>query len=347
MILRVAIIGFGNVGQGFARMLLSKRDWLLRSKGLDVEVVAISTRSKGSLMSDRALDLERALDEIENSGTLSGYSEALTDLPPLKMIERTVADMMVELTTLNIDTGQPAMEHIAKALGCGMDVVTANKGPIAFAYNELRALARSRGVHLRFEGTVMDGTPIFSLVERALPGCEVLGMTGILNSTSNFVLGEMSSGKSTDDAIAEAQRRGIAEADPSLDIDGWDASAKITALANVLMNAGMTPKDVDRTGVREVTKKMLDEAMDQGMKIKLIASARRVGGDVKLTVEPKRIGQDSPFWNVDGTSSALTISTDLMGDLTIFEQDPSLTQTSYAVFSDMLHIIESIRSGTI
>lgn len=347
MILRLAIIGFGNVGQEFARLLLAKRQWLLRSRGLDVEVVAISTKSRGSLISERALDLERVLKELQEEGNLNGYPDSRTDLSAIDIIDKTVADMVVELTTLNIDSGQPAIDHITRALECGMDVVTANKGPIAFAYNELRALARSRGAHLRFEGTVMDGTPVFSLAEKTLPGCQVLGLRGILNSTSNYVLTEMSRGRTTVDAVKEAQARGIAEADPSLDIDGWDAAAKITALANVLMDAKKTPKDVDRTGVGEVSTGKLTEAREKGEKIKLIASATVVGDDVKLVVRPEAIGPDSPFWSVEGTSSALTLRTDLMGDLTILEEAPALTQTAYAVFSDMLHTIESIRAGSL
>lgn len=347
MILRLAIIGFGNVGQEFARLLLLKRAWLLRTKGLDVEVLAICTRSKGTLLSERALDLARVLEEMESKGNLEGYPDSHTGMSPLDVIERTSADMMIELTTLDVESGQPAIEHISKALGCGMDVVTANKGPIAFAYNDLRILSRSRGVHFRFEGTVMDGTPIFSLVEKTLPGCSVLGLSGILNSTSNFVLTEMARGRTSEEAIEEAKSRGIAEADPSLDMDGWDAAAKITALANVLMDARKTPKDVDRTGVRGVSAKALADATASGKKVRLIASASMESGEAKLVVKPETIGPDSPFWTVDGTSSALTIRTDLMGDLTIIEGDPVITQTAYAVFSDMLHVIESIRSGTL
>lgn len=347
MIFRLAIIGFGNVGQEFARLLLAKRPWLLRSKGLDVEVVAISTRSRGSLMSERALDLERVLKEIEEKGSLEGYPDSHTDLSPIRIIDKTVADMVIELTTLNIDSGQPAIDHITRALECGMDVVTANKGPIAFAYNELRAVARSRGVRLRFEGTVMDGTPVFSLVEKTLPGCQVLGLRGILNSTSNYVLTEMSRGRTAADAIKEAQARGIAEADPSLDMDGWDAAAKITALANVLMDARKTPKDVDRTGVRDISAKELADARSSGKRIRLIATAAVEGDDIRLVVRPEAVGPDSPFWPVEGTSSALTIRTDLMGDLTILEEAPALTQTAYAVFSDLLHTVESIRSGSL
>lgn len=347
MILRVAIIGFGNVGQEFARLLLSKRDWLLRKKGLDVEVLAIATRSRGSLISKNAIDLGNVLERLKDGGTLTDFGPETTTEMPIGIIQKCDADLMIELTTLNIENGKPAIEHIKAAIDCGMDVITANKGPIAFAYHELRDMARSRGVHLRFEGTVMDGTPIFNLVEKTLPGCEILGLEGILNSTSNFVLDQMSGGRSMKEAVAEAQRKGIAEADPSLDIDGWDASAKITALANVLMGADTTPRAVDRKGVGEITVADVEVANAQGKKIKLIASAEREDGKVKLKVMPLRIGSEHPFWSVDGTSSALTLKTDLMGDLTIFERGPGITQTAYAVFSDLLLTVESIRNGTL
>jgi homoserine dehydrogenase len=193
----------------------------------------------------------------------------------------------------------------------------------------------------------MDGTPIFNLVERTLPGCEILGLTGILNSTSNFILAQMSAGRSMDEAMKEAQRRGFAETDPSLDIDGWDAAAKIAALANVLMEAQVNPTMVKRTGIRDVRVEDLREAASKGKKIKMIASAKPSSDGMKLTVSTELIGPDHPFWSVDGTSSALTIRTDLMGELTIIESNPTVTQTAYAVFSDMLLIVEAIRSGTI
>ncbi len=347
MILRLAIIGFGNVGQEFARMLLDKRDWLLKTKGLDVEIVAISTRSRGSLISDRGLDLERILDLLAKGKSLDEYGEEATECTARQIIDRTIADMMVELTALNVEDGQPATDHIAHALSEGMDVVTANKGPIAFAYRDLRTLARSRGARFRFEGTVMDGTPIFSLMEKTLPGCEVMEMRGILNSTSNYVLTAMANGRSMKDAVMEAQAKGIAEADPKLDLEGWDAAAKITALANVLMDARMTPRDVDRMGINDIASEIMNEAAKQGNRVRLVASASRNGDRVELRVRPESVSSDSPFWSVNGTSSAITIRTDLMGELTILETNPELTQTAYAVFSDMIHVVESIRSGTL
>jgi homoserine dehydrogenase len=347
MILRLAMIGFGNVGQEFARLLLAKRDWLLKQKGLDVEILAISTKSRGSLISERALDLEKVLKTLSEEGNLRSYGPEQTDLSPARIIDKCKADMMIELTTLNTENGQPAIDHITNALESGMDVVTANKGPIAFAYDRLRSLSRSRGVHFRFEGTVMDGTPIFNLVERTLPGAEILGLEGILNSTSNYVLSEMSNGKTMDQAITEARKRGFAEADPSLDIDGWDAAVKITALANVLMGASMDPHKVERKGIRDIGLDEIKKAASKGKKMKMIARASIMGEKVALSVRPELVSPESPFWAVDGTSSAVTIRTDLMGDITLVENNPPATATAYAVFSDMLLIVEAIRAGTL
>ena len=347
MILRLAIIGFGNVGQEFARLLIAKRDWLLKKKGLDIEVVAIATKTRGSIMADKALDLERVLRELEQHSSLRGYGPGITDLKPLDIIDKSNADLMIELTPLNIDDGQPAIDHISIALQSGMDVVTANKGPVAFAYDKLRSLAKSRNAHFRFEGTVMDGTPVFNLVEKTLQGCEILGIGGVLNSTSNFVLTEIASGRSMDAAIKEAQRLGFAESDPSMDIDGWDAAAKITALANVLMDAGSNPRLVNRKGIRGISEVDVRAAANSGKKFRQIASATRERGVVELKVEPVRVGSDSLYWPIDGTSSAVTLKTDLMGDVTIVETDPAVAQTAYAVLSDILIVVEAIRCGTL
>ena len=347
MILRLALVGFGNVGQEFARLLLAKREWLLKTKGLDVQVLAIATKTKGSLVSKDGLRLDKVLDRMKSTGALTDFGPEITKLAPLEIIDKTAADVMVELTPLNVESGQPAIDHIKAAFMVGLDVITANKGPIAFAYNELRSLARSRSVHFRFEGTVMDGTPVFSLVEKTLPGCEILGIEGVLNSTSNFVLTEMDAGRSMEAAIREAQRRGFAEADPALDIEGWDASCKIAALANVLMDARTNPRKVDREGIGGTTPDELAAAKSARKKIKQIAVAAKKGDQVVLEVKKRLIDEGSPFWSVEGTSSAITLKTDLMGDITVVESGPSITQTAYAILSDMLLIVESIRSGTL
>jgi homoserine dehydrogenase len=340
MILRLAIVGFGRVGQEFTRLLLSKREWLFNAMGLDIKVLAIADSMKGSLASKKGLDLKRVLGTVESEGTLMSYGRELTDLSTVGILEHCNADIMVELTTLNIDTGQPAIDHVKTAFEMGMDAITANKGPIAFAYDKLKAMASAKNAHFRFEGTVMDGTPVFNLVERALPGCRVEAISGILNSTTNFVLAMMERGKSMEDALEEAKRLHITEADPSIDIDGWDAAVKIAALANVLMDARTTPKGVEREGIRNVSLESIRQAASKGKKVKLVANAERTSGVVRTEVAPKLVGPESPFWCLNGTSSALTLKTDLMGKITIIEDEPTLAQTAYAILSDMLLIAE-------
>jgi homoserine dehydrogenase len=341
----LAMIGFGNVGQAFARLLISQKEWLRENYGLEVEVLAISTRSRGSLMSKKAIDLHRVLGVLDIGEVFRESMPEHVKLSPLEIIEGCDANLMVELTTLNIDSGQPAIEHIRKALRRGMHVVTANKGPIAYAYDELSLLAGTRGLQFRFEGTVMDGTPVFNLVKRTLPGCEIESVQGLLNSTSNFILTETSRGISFEEALGEAIRVGVAEADPSLDIDGWDAAAKITVLANVLMGARSTPKEVDRTGIRGISNESLRKAAASGMKYKLVARAEKASGEVKTRVRPELVGPDNLFWSVDGRSSAITFKTDLMGEISVVEHNPSIMQTAYAIYSDMLLIAESINAS--
>jgi homoserine dehydrogenase len=339
------MIGFGNVGQAFARLLISKKEWLREAYGLEVEVLAISTRSRGSLMSKKAIDLQRVLGMLERGEIFRDSMPEHVDLSPLEIIEGCDANLMVELTPLNIDSGQPAIDHIRKALSRDMHIVTANKGPIAYAYDELSLLARSRGLQFRFEGTVMDGTPVFNLAKRTLPGCEIVSIQGLLNSTSNFILTEMSRGISFEEALDEAIRVGVAEADPSLDIDGWDAAAKITVLANVLMGARSTPKEVDRTGIRGINPESLRKAAASGMKYKLVARAEKANGQVKTCVCPELLKPEDLFWSVDGRSSAITLKTDLMGEISVVEHNPSIMQTAYAIYSDILLIAESVHGA--
>lgn len=347
MILRLAFVGFGNVGREFGRMLLAKRDWLLKEKGLDVEPVMICTATRGSLISKGPLDLSRALAYLERHSSFKGFGPEYSDASSLELIRESEADLLVELTTLNIDSGQPAIDHIKAGLEAGMDVITANKGPVAWAYKELKNMARARGVQFRFEGTVMDGTPVFNLVEKTLPGCQILGIRGILNSTSNFVLHKMFEGRTMEEAIKEAQAGGFAEADPSLDIDGWDAAAKIAALANVLMDADTNPKRVARKGIRHIHPEDIRKAASENTKIKLVAIATKDPGGISAKVEPTTVRPEDPFWSVDGTSSAITLKTDMMGELTIIEGSPTVAQTAYALFSDMLSVVDAVRAGTL
>jgi homoserine dehydrogenase len=206
----------------------------------------------------------------------------------------------------------------------------------------LRSLAAERGVRFLFEGTVMDGTPIFNLADYCLPGVRVLGFSGVLNSTTNLILTGMESGGSFEESLAVAQRQGIAETNPDYDIDGWDAAVKAVALANVLMSANLRPGDVVRRGIREVTVEDLDRAASSGMAVRLVARGERSGDGAKLTVNPERVPLSSALGSVRGTSNVLVLETDLMGEIAIVENDPGIKQTAYALLSDMIRIHESL-----
>ncbi|MEK6324675.1 MAG: homoserine dehydrogenase [Acidobacteriota bacterium] len=338
MELNLAFIGFGNVARAFARILTDRQSQIAVDYGLRWKTTAIATANHGCITSTAGIDLVQATACVERGGNLAELPDSISVPHPLAVIENCNADILFETTPLNVDDGEPAVDYIRRALVCGINVVTANKGPIAFAYSELKLLAADSGVNFRFEGAVMDGTPIFNLVGYCLPGLRVLGFSGVLNSTTNLILTGMESGRSFEESLAEAQRRGIAEANADYDIDGWDAAVKAVALANVLMDADARPTDVHREGIRNVSVEDLRRAADSGMAVRLVARGKRSRDVVKLTVAPERVSVGSTLGSIRGTSNALVLETDLMGEIAIVETDPGVGQTAYALLSDMIRI---------
>jgi homoserine dehydrogenase len=246
--------------------------------------------------------------------------------------------VVIETTVLDIDRAEPAIAHVRCALEGLAHVVTANKGPVAFAYRELEQLAVSVDRAFLFEGAVMDGVPIFNLVRETMPAIAIDGFRGVINTTCHYVLSELERGLRFDDAISEMQTRGIAEADPSLDIDGWDAAAKTAALVNVLMGGAITPHDVARTGIRDVSPHEVSEAVTRGRRIRLVASAARHGARIEARVEPELLDMGDPLAGLGGLENALYLHTDLLGDVGIVQRTSSLTQTAYALLSDLSRI---------
>jgi homoserine dehydrogenase len=246
--------------------------------------------------------------------------------------------VVMETTVLDIEAGQPATDHIRAALASGADVVTANKGPVAFAYRELASLARSAGRSFLFEGAVMDGIPIFNFVRETLPAVRVLGFRGIVNSTTHHILTAMEQGREFDEALREMQAQGIAEADPSMDVDGWDASAKTAALINVLMGGDVTPRDIDRTGIGGVSGPDVREARARGERLRLVASARFDGGRPVGCVAPTPVPNDDLLARLTGAQNALIFDTDILGEVAVLQLDSGLTQTAYALLSDLVTI---------
>jgi homoserine dehydrogenase len=342
MELRLAFIGFGNVARAFAGMIAKQRSALELDYGLRFRTTAIATANHGCITSSFEIDLVEAAECIGRGGNLAEISDSIALTDALSTIKSCDADILFETTPLNAFDGQPAIDHIRTGFERGFHVITANKGPIAFAYDELKSLAAECGASFRFEGTVMDGAPVFNLVEDCLPGVRVLGFSGVLNSTTNLILTGIESGISFEESLAEAKSRGIAEADADYDIDGWDAAVKAVALANVLLNAHALPQDVVREGVRNVDNDAVNKAARSGMAVRLVARGSRSVDGVKLTVAPEMVPIASLLGSVSGTSNVLAIETDLMGEIAIVENDPGVEQTAYALLSDMLRICKQI-----
>lgn len=344
---RLCLLGFGAVGQALMPLLAAKAEWHAHRYDARVRVSGIYTPSRGALVSAPGLDAG----DLVGVTAFAGHPAYRSDLDALGTLDTSGADVLVELSPLSIADGQPAITHIDAALRAGRHVITANKGPEAHDYRRLRALADERGLAYLHETAVMDGTPVFNLVTSTLPGCTVLGLRGVLNSTTNYVLGVLERGGSVDEAIAEAQAAGFAEADPSLDLDGWDGAAKITALANVLMGCDLRPQDVERVPLATVDADALAAARERGMTVKYLCTARRPAGegaggevpgrDVTLRVAPELVPLSDPLALVTGTSSILTITTDLAGPITVTQHDPTIEQTAYGVFSDLCTLLAS------
>lgn len=331
--LDLALLGFGNAGRAFARLLLEKHSAIMARYQTDLRVTAIVTGSHGSISNPGGIDLRSALITAAEDGRFPENDTALS------VAQCAAYDVLIEATPLNIRTGQPAIDHIRAALERGKHAVTANKGPVAWAWHELKELSARRGVCFFCETTVMDGTPVFNLCQQTLPMAEITEISGILNSTTNFILERLAAGEAYDSIMDEGRRLGFVEADPAMDIDGYDAAAKITALLNVLMDARMTPDQVDRTGIGHITAADVADAANRGKVIKLLCRGWRENGVVLARVKPVEVSRDDLLAAIDATSSVVSITTDLMGKVSVVEHNPLIEQTGYGIFSDVLRVV--------
>ena len=332
--LDLALLGFGNAGQAFARLLLEKHAAIAEQYGVNVRVTAIATGSHGNWVDPDGIDLTAALYQVAN-GAFAHAAPCTT----MGIVETAAYDVLAEMTPLNIRTGQPAIDHIRVALNRRKHVITANKGPVAWQYDELKALAEEKGCRFYCETTVMDGTPVFNLCDQTLRMAEVTEVSGILNSTTNYILEELAAGKNYGDILAAGRQLGFIEADAATDIEGYDAAAKITALLNVLMHAHITPDRVDRTGIENITVSDIQAAASRGNVIKLLCRGWRENGAVRASVKPVEVPRTDLLATIDSTSSVVSITTDLMGKLSVVEHAPLIEQTAYGVFSDLLRLI--------
>ncbi len=330
--LRLLLAGFGNVGRRFAE-ILRDRPAHPGLEPLDVSIVAVTTGRHGAWVDPAGLVPKALLDWHHNR---ERFPAVLDTLEAVRTLDY---DVLVELSPLSISgRGEPAISHVREALSRGRHVVSANKGPVAWAYGELQELAREKGVSFLHEATVMDGAPVFNLHRHCLRGNTVVKLEGILNSTSNVVLCAMEKGLSLDKAVAKAQAMGIAEADPSADLEGWDAAVKLTALANVLMDAGLRPEQLERQGLGSLAPGALAAALARGRRIKMVCEALRTDAGVKGRVSLQELPESHPFARTEGAGSMLRIHTDILGKLVIAEDEPDLSTTAYGLITDLLEL---------
>jgi homoserine dehydrogenase len=336
---KLALLGFGNVGQALAALLIDKQEELKSKYDLSTSITGIATGTHGAALNPQGLEIERALDHIREGRSLDDLSLLEAPSDALDFIRRSGADVLFENTPVNYERGQPAIDHLMLALELGMHAITANKGPVVHAHQQLTELAAANDRKFYFESTVMDGAPIFSLFRSTLPGAQLLAFKGILNSTTNLILTRMEGGEDFDQAVAYAQEIGIAETDPSGDVDGWDAAVKVAALVTVLMGTSLKPSEVERTGIRDIQAPDIQRAKDRGKRWKLVCSALREGNGVRATVAPQMVTPDSPLFQVDGTTSIVQFETDVLGSLSVMETDPGPDTTAYGLLADFLNAI--------
>ena len=341
---KLCFIGFGNVARNLIRLLERKREALEREYGITYSVTGISTGHHGFAAKSNGLDVQQALHLLERGESISSISNSPIS-NSLDVIRLSSADVMFENSPVNYETGQPAIDHVRAALNAGMHAITANKGTVVHGFRELSALAKSKDKRFLFESTVLGGTPIFSTFREAMPLAELISFKGIINATTNLILARMESGESFNDAVKYCQSIGIAETDPSGDIDGWDASVKVAALATVLMDSPLKPQDVQRKGIREITSAMVAQAKAEGKRWKLVATAERDGGRIKARVTPELVDAASPLYGINGSSTGLTFRTDVLPDysVTVSEREGMKggpEETAYGLFADFIRAVK-------
>ena len=340
-IYRLALIGFGNVGQGFAQILRDQGPELAQQFDVDFKIVAVSDPLKGSIYQPEGFAPADLLDTVQARKNLETLPAAHHGWDAQQTILGCNADAIVELSYTDLKTGEPAASHIRQALEQQMHAVTTNKGPIARHYPELSALAKLKGVQIGIEGTVMSGTPTIRLATELLGASGISKVQGILNGTTNYILTQMESGASYAEALAGAQAHGYTEVDPTGDVEGFDAAGKVVILANVLMGAAISMDDVDREGITGLTLADIEAAKARDERWKLIAAVEKTSDGVKASVRPTRIPISHPLASVSGATNAITFTTAMLGDVTLIGPGAGRLATGYAILCDLLAIIRS------
>ncbi|MGE5654477.1 MAG: homoserine dehydrogenase [Bacillota bacterium] len=341
---RLCLLGFGNVGKALAQIIVERGEFLRSKHQLDLTITAVAD-SKGAVVSEAALDLPLLLQTVEREKTVTAYPQyGRKGLSALELVKVCQADIVVELTPTSITDGEPALSHILTAFDRGMHVVTANKGPVVAAYRRIIEAAESSDRMFKFGGATAGALPTVNVGVYDLAGCDIQAIEGIPNGTTNFILTRMTEqGVTFAEALAEAQRLGIAETNPSLDVDGYDTANKLVILAYALLDAKIGLQYVKRTGISGVTPEMIALARSEGKVIKLLGRAAKSDNGVEITVAPTAIPLSHPLASVNGTEKAITFTTDLMGKLTISGGNSGRIPAAAAVLRDLINLAREDR----
>jgi homoserine dehydrogenase len=335
----LVLIGFGGVNRALAELIVQRGDDLARELGFTLRVVAITDLRAGSLVDTDGIDLVPLLSTEPDAFSFAGLSGGSADPRNEWVIRHVPADIVAEATYTNPTDGEPAVSHVRWALESGKHVCTTNKGPVALAGQELKALAAEHGVSFEFEGSVLSGTPILRTARRMFGGLQVAGVQGIMNGTSNYILGRLEEGLDLPAATAEAQERGYAEADPTADLEGHDVQLKVVILANEVLGASLLREDVPCEGISGITPQEVRDAASRGLRWKLVGSARRrADGSVDARVAPQALPAHHPLAGTSGADNAVAFDTDLLGTVTVSGPGAGRIETAYALLSDIIAI---------
>jgi len=343
----LALIGFGNVARALARLLLRKQDLLKSQYNITFSFTGISTGRHGFAVNPDGLDIQQALELVESGKSISPLSTFQVE-DSIAVIKNSQANVMFENSPVNTQTGQPALDHIRTALELGMHAITANKGPVVHGYRELTELAKSKRKIFGFESTVLGGSPVFSVFRETFPLAELSSFKGILNATTNIILSRMENGESYDDAVKYCQSVGVAETDPTNDVDGWDAAIKVAALITVLMDTPFTPQQVNPTGIRGITPEMITKAKAEGKRYKLVCSVEKTGDQINARVAPELVDSSSPLYGMMNSSTGIAFRTDVLPDysITVSEREGMSggpIETAYGLFADFVNAARAVK----
>lgn len=335
--MKIQVIGFGIIGQGFARVIHGKKEELIKRHGLDVQIVSISDIT-GTAVDEKGLDLKKALEVMDKKREIINYPGA-RKINGIQAIETLEADAVIEVTPSNIKTGEPGISHMLKAMECGKHVITSNKAPLVLNYRKLVETAGKNNVIFRFEASVGGAMPIINFARDALAGDRIKSIEGILNGTTNYILTRMAKeGSSFHEVLKEAQELGIAETDPTYDIDGIDTASKLVILANSIMGMDIKYDDVKTRGIRRITPEAIELAKKDRFVIKLVGEIM----ENHLEVAPRLVPVNHPL-NVEGVLNVATFRCDIAGDITVVGKGAGSIETNSAILSDLINLNKAIR----